>query len=138
MTLTPKQERFVQEYLVDMNATQAATRAGYSPKTANEQGSRLLANVNIRAAVNREQNKVAGKIELTVGGVTARLCAIAEKAEKLGGAPGLSVARQSIMDAAKLNGLVVETTETISRSPEDRAARLAALKAERERIARLH
>ena len=34
MSLTPKQERFVEEYLVDMNATQAAIRAGYCPKTA--------------------------------------------------------------------------------------------------------
>ena len=45
--LTPKQTRFVDEYLVDLNATQAATRAGYSAKTANEQGSRLLAKVAI-------------------------------------------------------------------------------------------
>ncbi|RUA04278.1 MAG: terminase small subunit, partial [Candidatus Neomarinimicrobiota bacterium] len=34
MQLTPKQDRFVAEYLVDLNATQAALRAGYSPRTA--------------------------------------------------------------------------------------------------------
>lgn len=50
--LTPKQQRFIEEYLVDLNATQAAIRAGYSAKTANEQGSRLLANVSIRACVD--------------------------------------------------------------------------------------
>ncbi|MGF7219078.1 phage terminase small subunit [Spirosoma lacussanchae] len=50
--LTDKQRRFVEEYCVDWNGTQAATRAGYSPATANEQASRLLANVNIRAAVD--------------------------------------------------------------------------------------
>ncbi len=49
--MTPKQQRFVHEYLIDLNATQAATRAGYSAKTANEQGSRLLANVSVKAAV---------------------------------------------------------------------------------------
>ena len=51
MDLTPKQEAFVQEYLIDLNATQAAIRAGYSEKTANEQGSRLLANVKIAKAI---------------------------------------------------------------------------------------
>ena len=41
MSLTPKQARFVEEYLIDLNATQGAIRAGYSAKTAEEQGSRL-------------------------------------------------------------------------------------------------
>ena len=48
MDLTPKQIRFVQEYIVDFNATQAAIRAGYSKKTARQQGSRLLTNVDIQ------------------------------------------------------------------------------------------
>jgi len=39
VVLTPKQKRFVEEYLIDLNATQAAIRAGYSEKTAQEQGS---------------------------------------------------------------------------------------------------
>ena len=47
INLTPKQISFCQEYLKDFNGTQAAIRAGYSKKTANEQASRLLANVNI-------------------------------------------------------------------------------------------
>lgn len=51
--LTPKQERFCQEYLIDLNATQAATRAGYSKKTANEQGARLLANVSVSSHINK-------------------------------------------------------------------------------------
>ncbi|KAF5059330.1 Terminase small subunit [anaerobic digester metagenome] len=49
--MTHKQQRFVEEYLIDLNATQAAIRTGYSPKTANEQGARLLANVSISSAV---------------------------------------------------------------------------------------
>lgn len=52
--LTAKQERFVEEYLIDLNATQAAIRAGYSPNTANEQGSRMLANVSIRTYIDKE------------------------------------------------------------------------------------
>ena len=46
-TLTPKQTLFVAEYLVDQNATQAAIRAGYSEKTANPAGARLLAHVTV-------------------------------------------------------------------------------------------
>ncbi|EFC4463139.1 terminase small subunit [Escherichia coli] len=49
--LTPKQELFCREYLKDLNGTQAAIRAGYSEKTANEQASRLLANVNVQKFV---------------------------------------------------------------------------------------
>ncbi len=53
--LTEKQQRFVDEYLIDLNATQAAIRTGYSAKTANEQGARLLANVSV-------QQKIAEKM----------------------------------------------------------------------------
>ena len=49
--LTEKQKRFVDEYLIDLNATQAAIRAGYSPKTANEQGTQNLAKLSIQDAV---------------------------------------------------------------------------------------
>ena len=59
--MTAKQERFVEEYLIDLNATQAAIRAGYSPKTANEQGARLLAKVSIQAAVSKAQAEGAAE-----------------------------------------------------------------------------
>lgn len=60
MALTDKQEAFVREYLIDLNATQAAIRAGYSAKTANRTGTRLMSNTvigeAIRAAIG-ERNK---------------------------------------------------------------------------------
>lgn len=62
--LTPKQQMFVKEYLIDLNATQAAIRAGYSEKTANEQGARLLANVSVAAAIQSEMDKRAKRIEI--------------------------------------------------------------------------
>lgn len=49
--LTEKQQRFVDEYLIDLNATQAAIRAGYSVNTANEQGSQNLAKLSIQQAI---------------------------------------------------------------------------------------
>ncbi|UVC14719.1 terminase small subunit [Mesorhizobium onobrychidis] len=55
--LTPKQVRFVEEYLIDLNATQAAIRAGYSAKTAKSQGQRLLTNVDVGAALAEAQQK---------------------------------------------------------------------------------
>ena len=49
--ITPKQQRFVDEYLVDLNASAAARRAGYSARTAEQQGPRLLGNVQVAAAI---------------------------------------------------------------------------------------
>ncbi len=50
--LTEKQQRFVDEYLIDLNATQAAIRAGYSAKTADVQGSRMLGIVKVQQAIS--------------------------------------------------------------------------------------
>ena len=55
--MTPKQQAFAEQYLLDLNATQAAIRAGYSKKTANEQGARLLANVSVRSLIERLQSE---------------------------------------------------------------------------------
>ncbi|CDG19988.1 putative Terminase small subunit (G1P) [Xenorhabdus poinarii G6] len=63
MALTDKQEMFCREYLVDLNATQAAIRAGYSESTAAAQASRLLINVNIQsrlAELKSERNETVG------------------------------------------------------------------------------
>lgn len=62
--LTDKQAAFVREYLVDLNATQAAIRAGYSERTANAQAGRLLANVGIREAIENAQAKRARRVEI--------------------------------------------------------------------------
>ena len=65
-TMTPKQERFVAEYLANgLNATKAAISAGYSEKTAQVQGSRLLSNVMVAAAVEGKTNQLMGKLEVT-------------------------------------------------------------------------
>lgn len=61
--LNERQQRFADEYLVDLNATQAAIRAGYSGKTAGAQAARLLKNVNISAYI---EEKMASKQEDTI------------------------------------------------------------------------
>jgi phage terminase small subunit len=63
--LNPKQERFVAEYLKDLNGKQAAIRAGYSEKTAESQASRLLSHAKVAAAVAAGQAKTAAKLEIT-------------------------------------------------------------------------
>lgn len=73
MALNPKQQRFVAEYLVNLNATQAAIRAGYSAKTAKAQGSRLLTHVDVAAAVAAGTGKQLAKAELTADMVKDRL-----------------------------------------------------------------
>ena len=77
--LTPKQQRFVEEYLIDLNATQSAIRAGYSEKTANEQGSRLLANVSISEAIAEAQNKRAERTEITQDYVLTNIQKVIER-----------------------------------------------------------
>ena len=51
MALTPKQKLFVDEYLIDLNATQAAIRAGYSPSNADKIGSELLGKTRVSDAI---------------------------------------------------------------------------------------
>lgn len=63
--MTPKQERFVEEYLVDMNATQAAKRAGYSAKTAYAVGHENLNKPEIAVAISQAQANRAKRLEVT-------------------------------------------------------------------------
>jgi phage terminase small subunit len=51
--LSDKQRSFIDEYVVDLNASKAAVRAGYSPRTARSQGQRLLTNVDILAEIHK-------------------------------------------------------------------------------------
>lgn len=62
---TPKKGIFAREYLKDLNATQAAIRAGYSKKTAHSQGPRLLEDVEIKAQIEELQGKRLQKAEIT-------------------------------------------------------------------------
>lgn len=56
--LTAKQQRFCDEYLIDLNATQAAIRTGYSEKTAYSQGQRMLKNVEVKAYIEAELERI--------------------------------------------------------------------------------
>lgn len=76
-TLTNKHKRFCEEYLVDLNATQAAIRAGYKPKTARSQGQRLLTNADIQQYLQQLMDKRSERTEITADRVLEELAAIA-------------------------------------------------------------
>ena len=79
--LTPKQLMFCQEYLIDLNATQACIRSGYSEKTAEQQASRLLRNVKVKSEVNRLKAIREKKVELTAEKVLKDIERVRNKAE---------------------------------------------------------
>ena len=99
--LTGKQKRFVEEYLCDLNATQAAIRAGYSAKTANEQAPRLLVNVSISAAIQAEMNKRSVRTEITADRVLRE------------------VSHMALYDPADIAGASVSGPQDIPSLPED-------------------
>lgn len=72
-SLTPKQSAFVREYLIDMNAKQAAIRAGYSKKTAEWQGPQLLGKTHVSEIIKTEMNKRAERLEVDADAVIKRL-----------------------------------------------------------------
>lgn len=79
MALTPKQKRFVAEYLVDLNATAAAIRAGYSKKTAEVIGYENLRKPQIAQAVRLEMDNRQKRTEVTQDYVIGKLREIADK-----------------------------------------------------------
>lgn len=77
--LTDKQAAFVREYLVDLNATQAAIRAGYSERTASRIGPQLLGKTWVREAIEKAQAKRARRVEVTQDYVLSNLVEVVER-----------------------------------------------------------
>lgn len=102
----PKHERFAQELAKGRTQAEAYQTAGYKPSEPN--ASRLTSNDKVAARVAEIQERAAVRAEITVASITENLTRIAGKAEALTESSGLSVARAAWMDAAKLNGLVVD------------------------------
>lgn len=75
--LTPKQAAFVREYLIDLNATQAARRAGYSERAAEVQGCRLLSNAKVQTAIQQALKSREKRTEITQDRVLRELAKLA-------------------------------------------------------------
>ena len=106
--MTPKQERFAQEYMVDMNATAAAKRAGYSEHTAMEQGYQLLRKPSVHAAVQAAQAELRERTKVSAKSVSQQLQEAYDMAERNGQASAMV---QAAMGIAKLHGLLVDKVE---------------------------
>ena len=104
-----RHERFAQLLVQGLTADAAYEAAGYKRNDGN--ASRLNGNDKVRERVAELQAEVAEAAVVSVAGITARLLAIASVGEREATAPMLSVARASLMDAAKLNGLVVDQSK---------------------------
>ncbi len=101
-----RQELFAQAIAKGKTQLEAYTEAGYKPDDG--AAARLSGNVRVKARVTELKERAAARTEITVAGITERLLKIATKGEASSDAPMLSVARASLMDAAKLNGLVID------------------------------
>jgi phage terminase small subunit len=75
--LTPKQARFVEEYLIDLNATQAAIRAGYSAKTAEWIGPQLLGKSHVRERIETAQRERSARTGITADRVVQEIARLA-------------------------------------------------------------
>ncbi len=82
MKLTAKQEAFIKEYLIDLNSTQAAIRAGYSKNTAAEIGFENLRKPHIKEAVEKALNKRSEKLQITAEYVLQKLKDITDSEEE--------------------------------------------------------
>jgi terminase small subunit-like protein len=104
-----RHERFAQELAKGKSQLDAYKAAGYRPDRG--AATRLSANVSVQERLAELKEKSAERTVITVENLTARLLAIAAKGEDKTDAPLLSVARASLMDAAKLNGLIIDRSK---------------------------
>lgn len=124
--LTDKQKKFVEEYLIDLNATQSAIRAGYSPKTANEQGARLLANVSIQEAISKAMAERSRRIGINQDRIVQELARIAfVKITDVVDPDGEINTNASDDDLACIESYKVEDSDSVNGSSSKREVKLA-------------
>lgn len=128
--MTPKQEAFVREYLIDLNATAAYRRAGYAATghAAEASASRLLSNAEVRHAVDSAQMKAASRNEMTVDQHLADLKRIRDAAfdeGKYAAAASAEVARGKVSGFYVEKVQVEDVTDRAEQMRKRREARLA-------------
>lgn len=110
----PKHERFAQALAKGETADAAYVLAGYEENRGN--ATRLKANESVEARVAEILERAATRAEITVASISDRLLKIAEKCERTSEANKLGVARATLMDVAKLNGLIIDKRELAGRN----------------------
>lgn len=125
--LTDKQQAFIDEYLIDLNATQAAIRAGYSEKTAQEQSSRLLSNVKVQNAIQKAQQKRREANAVTRESLSAEideLIAVAKENAAQGNTATLTPWVKALEVKAKMYGLSAPVAQIDIQSTEPQITKI--------------
>ena len=124
--LSEQRQRFVDEYLIDLNATQAAIRAGYSVKTANEQGSQNLAKLSIQQAIAEQMAERSKRTGINQDRVVLELAKIAlVKMTDIVDSQGRIKSDASPDDLACIESVKYKESESDTGSSVERAVKLA-------------
>lgn len=136
--LTPMQARFVEEYLVDLNATQAAIRAGYSAKTAGWIGPQLLGKTHIQERINSAQRERSARTGITADRVLKEISrvAFADPRAVMAWGPGGVALRDSAELSDDEAAAVAEVSETWSENGGSRKVKLHDKVAALEKLAK--
>lgn len=118
----PKHERFAQELAKGKTQIEAYGNAGYRPNPS--AASRLADDAKICERLAELQERGAARAEISLASATTHLLRLASAAERLGDAAGIQASRASVMDACKLNGLIVDKALTAATTVEDLLDRL--------------
>jgi phage terminase small subunit len=121
--LTEKEAAFVREYLVDKNATQAAIRAGYSPRSAGQHGNDMLRRPVIKAALARELKAQAARTLIKADRVLLDIQHFGDKALTAGEFSTALRSRELLAKHYKLLTDRLEVKDTTPRAERLRAAR---------------
>lgn len=113
--LTPKQKRFCDEYLIDLNATQAAIRAGYSEKTANEIGAQNLAKVSIREYIDSRLNEKERSLIASQDDILQALTRILNGDEKGTALVGVGMGAQEVSQVPPTNAEKIRAAEILGK-----------------------
>ena len=126
MALTEKQRRFVDEYLIDLNATQAAIRAGYSVKTAREQASQNLTKLNIQQAISEKMAERSKRTGVNQDRIVLELAKIAfvNAADVIDSDDATIKARATADDTAAIQSVKVKVIPTKEGEGVEREIRL--------------
>lgn len=111
--LRDKQKRFIEEYLIDLNATQAAIRAGYSEKTAYSIGQENLKKPEVQAAIQEAQNKRSERVQISQDDV---LRGLLENIE-------ISMGRKTVIETeiSRIDGGAIVSTDIVKKRYEPHA-----------------
>jgi len=117
--LTPKQKRFVEEYLIDFNATRAAKAAGYSEKTARSLATDVLANPCVQAIIKEKMQKLSERAELTVDYVIDNLREIVRRSMNPpeGQRPNFPAANKALELLGRHRGMFTDRVEIRQQGP---------------------